>query len=85
MAQRSKWKGWIHVSDIQPDLLEKFRKYKERVAYYRNNIPFNGFGTGNSFEAYQKARKDVPLSEREKEILSRITPNDWWEKEIAEG
>lgn len=74
MAKRSKWKGWIKRSAVDPELLSKFDRYQQRVEVHLKRLQPTGNGTADTLGAHRAALDDVPLTEEEREIYRRLEP-----------
>jgi hypothetical protein len=75
--RRPKFKGWIPVETVDPELLEKIKLYNERFEYYCRRLSSPTNSTGNGWEAHSHAQRDVPLTKEEMDIRTRITPYGW--------
>lgn len=68
--KKTKWKGFIDEKDVDPDTLQKIRRYYEVY----NATEDSGPGSDNHFNGHRAAEKEVPLTLAEQDIMRRLDP-----------
>ncbi|CAN5205821.1 hypothetical protein BH20ACI2_BH20ACI2_20260 [soil metagenome] len=71
-SKRKLWTGTLKPEDIEPALLARFRQFYERYLHFCDVLPTSAVGTGNQWQAYEKAVGEMQVTGEERAMLKKL-------------
>ena len=70
--RKTSWTGPLKPEDLEPHLLARFREFYELYLYYCTVLPTSAVGTGNQWQAYEKAVAELGITNEERALLKKL-------------
>ncbi len=64
--------GALKPEDLEPAQLARFREFYELYQFYCTVLPTSAVGTGNQWQAYEKAVAEMAITSDERVLLKRL-------------
>ncbi len=70
--RKKSWTGPLKPEDIEPALLARFRQFYELYLHFCEVLPTSPVGTGNQWQAYEKAVAELQITSEERAMLKKL-------------